>query len=94
MVLLGLELWMAAIVATLVAFAISYIFFSEPRKELARDLEARRRGSSTDEDNDIENAALDSAESSSAELNSSDYSANYSAEVNRADLKHDNRGEA
>lgn len=62
MLLLGLELWVAAIVATIVAFSISYIFFSEPRDALARDLEARRMRAGHDSDSDIENDALDRAE--------------------------------
>jgi ABC-type bacteriocin/lantibiotic exporter with double-glycine peptidase domain len=62
MLLLGLELWVAAIVATIVAFCISYIFFSEPRDALARDLEERRMRAATDADSDAENSALDRAE--------------------------------
>jgi hypothetical protein len=59
MLLLGLEMWVAAIVATVVAFAISYIFFSEPRDALARDLHDRRQGAGADADSDVENALLD-----------------------------------
>ncbi|HEU4808826.1 MAG TPA: DUF4229 domain-containing protein [Homoserinimonas sp.] len=59
MLLLGLEWWLAAIVATVVAFAISYIFFSEPRDALARDIHERRQAAGIDADSDIENAALD-----------------------------------
>jgi ABC-type bacteriocin/lantibiotic exporter with double-glycine peptidase domain len=59
MLLLGLELWVAAIVATVVAFCISYIFFNEPRDALARDLQHRRSLAGIDADSDIENAALD-----------------------------------
>lgn len=59
MLLLGLEWWLAAIVATLVAFAISYIFFSEPREALARDIHERRQTAGSDADSDAENALLD-----------------------------------
>lgn len=59
MLLLGLELWVAAIVATIVAFCISYIFFNEPRDALARDLQERRRLAGVDSESDIENATLD-----------------------------------
>ncbi len=59
MLLIGLEWWAAAIVATIVAFAISYIFFSEPRDALARDLHDRRQAAHQDEDSDVENALLD-----------------------------------
>jgi divalent metal cation (Fe/Co/Zn/Cd) transporter len=58
MLLLGLEWWLAAIVATVVAFAISYIFFSEPRDALAQDIHARRQAP-VDADSDVENAVLD-----------------------------------
>ncbi|MHA6669901.1 DUF4229 domain-containing protein [Homoserinimonas sp. A447] len=59
MLLLGLEWWAAAIVATVVAFAISYIFFSEPRDALARDIHERRQAAGVDLDSDAENAMLD-----------------------------------
>jgi hypothetical protein len=59
MLLLGLELWLAAIVATIVAFAISYIFFSEPRDALARDIQDRRQTAGVDRDSDVENSMLD-----------------------------------
>lgn len=59
MLLLGLELWVAAIVATVVAFAVSYVFFNEPREALARDIQERRQGAGLDRDSDIENALLD-----------------------------------
>lgn len=59
MLLLGLEWWLAAIVATVVAFAISYIFFSEPRDALAYDIHQRRQSAGFDADSDAENAALD-----------------------------------
>jgi hypothetical protein len=59
MLLLGLELWVAAIVATVVAFAVSYVFFNEPREALARDIQARRASAGIDRDSDIENALLD-----------------------------------
>jgi ABC-type transport system involved in Fe-S cluster assembly fused permease/ATPase subunit len=59
MLLIGLEWWLAAIVATVLAFAISYIFFSEPRDALARDIHERRQTADRDADSDIENALLD-----------------------------------
>ncbi len=65
MMLLGLELWLAAVIATVVAFAISYIFFSEPRDALARDIATRRLHAGVDADSDIENAALDQLSGSS-----------------------------
>lgn len=59
MMLIGLEWWVAAIVATVVAFAISYIFFSEPRDALARDIHDRQQSTDRDADSDVENALLD-----------------------------------
>ena len=61
MLLLGLELWVAAIVATVVAFCISYIFFSEPREALARDIRERQLHAGVDADSDAENDAIDRA---------------------------------
>lgn len=59
MLLLGLELWVAAIVATVVAFAVSYVFFNEPREALARDIQDRRNNAGIDRESDIENSLLD-----------------------------------
>lgn len=59
MMLIGMEWWVAAIVATILAFAISYIFFSEPREALARDIHERRNSADRDVDSEIENALLD-----------------------------------
>lgn len=70
MLLLGMDWWWAAIVATVVAFCISYIFFSEPRDALARDIHDRRQRAGADQDNDIENAALDRAQREHAPLES------------------------
>ena len=38
---LGLEWWLSAVLATVIAFTVSYIFFVRHRDLLARDLEAR-----------------------------------------------------
>jgi hypothetical protein len=38
---LGLEWWLSAVLATVIAFTVSYIFFARQRDLLARDLEAR-----------------------------------------------------
>jgi hypothetical protein len=37
----GIEWWMSALVATVMAFSLSYIFFVRQRDALARDLAAR-----------------------------------------------------
>lgn len=59
LMLVGFELWLAAIFATIVAFTISYIFFRDRRDELALSLQQRREGHV---DGDAEDAALDSHE--------------------------------
>lgn len=56
--------WVSAIVATIVAFAISYLLFRGQRDELALDLQRRREHPEPDDDGDAENAALDSAKPS------------------------------
>lgn len=38
---LGLEWWLSAVLATVIAFTVSYIFFARQRDVLARNLEAR-----------------------------------------------------
>lgn len=54
----GIEWWISALVATLMAFSISYIFFVRQRDALAHDL-ARRVGRTTSSDEDA--AAEDDA---------------------------------
>jgi hypothetical protein len=62
LMLLGLEMWLAAILGAIVAFCVSYIFFKEPRDAVARDLHHRRARGQSDIDNDVENDRLDRAE--------------------------------
>jgi len=38
---LGLEWWISALLATVIAFTVSYIFFAQQRDKLARDLAER-----------------------------------------------------
>jgi hypothetical protein len=38
---LGLEWWVSALLATVIAFTLSYIFFAQQRERLARDLADR-----------------------------------------------------
>ena len=61
MLLIGLELWVSAILATIVAFCISYIFFREPRDAIARDIYERRNSDAGDIEGDLENLSLDRA---------------------------------
>jgi len=57
---LGIEWWISALLATAMAFAISYIFFYRQRAELARGLE---RLVQKQKDNDPDAQAEDEAQS-------------------------------
>ena len=61
MLLIGFELWVSAILATIVAFCISYVFFREPRDAIARDIYERRKSDAGDIEGDLENLSLDRA---------------------------------
>lgn len=58
LMLVGLDLLPAAVIATIIAFAISYIFFREPRDALALELQKRRDIPSEDPDAEAENASV------------------------------------
>jgi hypothetical protein len=58
---LGLEWWVSALLATVIAFALSYIFFYRQRAELARDIQVRvERNKKKDVDSALEDELLDS----------------------------------
>jgi hypothetical protein len=55
----GIEWWISALVATVMAFTISYIFFVRQRDALARDLARRvERKNSSDDDAAAEDDAV------------------------------------
>ncbi|MDO9589665.1 MAG: DUF4229 domain-containing protein [Microcella sp.] len=54
---LGLDWWWAAIVASIVAMTVSYIFFTSLRDAVATDLHARRTRPAVDPDAQAEDAA-------------------------------------
>ena len=55
----GIEWWISALVATVMAFSISYIFFVRQRDALARDLARRvERKNSSDDDAAAEDDAV------------------------------------
>ena len=58
-VLLALQIdwWWAAIIASVIAMTVSYIFFSSLRDAVALDLHARRTRPSVDPDAEAEDAA-------------------------------------
>lgn len=61
LILLGLEWWVSALFATVMAFALSYIFLARQREALAADVRARRKSTrSVDGDAESEDAAWDS----------------------------------
>ncbi len=57
LMIIGLDWWWAAIVASVVAMTVSYIFFSSLRDAVASDLLARRGAPAHDPDADDEDAA-------------------------------------
>jgi Ca2+/Na+ antiporter len=58
---LSLTWWVSALLATVIAFTLSYIFFYRQRAELAKDLENRlKRRRNVDPDSQSEDDALDS----------------------------------
>ena len=60
LMLAQIEVWWSAILATIIAFTVSYIFFPGLRRAIVSDLAARRSGSTTeDPDADAEDAAVE-----------------------------------
>ncbi len=64
---IGLEWWAAAIIATVVAFTVSYIFFAGLRDRIAADLAERRERPPVDADAEAEDTATISEPSPGAE---------------------------
>ncbi len=59
--LLNIEWWASALLATVIAVCLSYLLLLKQRHALAVKVETWGKGKSTDADNDLENAALDAA---------------------------------
>jgi hypothetical protein len=57
LLVVGLDWWWAAIVASIIAMTVSYIFFASLRNAVAADLHARRSRPADDPDADAEDAA-------------------------------------
>jgi len=55
----GVEPWLSAVIAAILGFAISYVFFSKLRDAVALSLAASRERPSHDPDRDAEDAAAD-----------------------------------
>lgn len=90
LMLLNFELWFAAIIATIVAFAISYLFFRKTRQALALDLQQRRANPAADTDGDAEDAPEDDTVAETASVSDAD-EANATAGIG---LEGDHRGDA
>lgn len=52
--LLGLEWWLAAILAAVIGFLVAYIFFRNLRGRMAGELSQARAGADTRSDEDVE----------------------------------------
>ena len=60
LLLVGLEWWLAAILAAVIGLCVSYIFFGKLRDAVASDLAARRTAPPENSDADVEDAEVDS----------------------------------
>jgi len=56
LMLVGLEWWLAAIIAAIIGLCVSYIFFGSLRDRVASDFAARRGRKPADADADVEDA--------------------------------------
>lgn len=57
--LINITWWVSALLATVIAVCLSYIFLRRQRHEVAATVDSWRHGTNEDADNDLENAALD-----------------------------------
>ena len=60
LLLVGVEWWLAAILAAVIGLCVSYIFFGKLRDAVARDFAERRAAPPEDSDADVEDADVDS----------------------------------
>lgn len=54
LLLLPIEPWISTILAAVIAFCVSYIFFTKPRAAVSEQIEGARRGGGHDDDADAE----------------------------------------
>ena len=64
--LMSIDWWWSALLATTIAVCLSYIFLGRQRNGVAETVESWRHGTNSDADNDLENAALDAADSAAS----------------------------
>jgi uncharacterized membrane protein YphA (DoxX/SURF4 family) len=62
LLIVGVNVWIAAIAAALIGLCVSYIALRGPRDEVAKSFVRLRATKDDDLDNDIENEALDRME--------------------------------
>ncbi|MHB1170975.1 MAG: DUF4229 domain-containing protein [Lacisediminihabitans sp.] len=62
LLLVGVNPWIATIAAAVIGLCVSFIFFRGKRDDLAKNIYERRHTDQRDDDNDIENEALDRLE--------------------------------
>lgn len=60
--LMNIEWWASALLATVIAVCLSYIMLLRQRHEVAATVESWGKSTNTDADSDLENAALDATE--------------------------------
>lgn len=58
----GVEWWLAAVLAAVIGLCVSYIFFGKLRDTVTRDLAARRAAPPEDSDSDVEDAQVDATD--------------------------------
>ena len=58
---LSIQWWVSALLATVIAVCLSYLLLSRQRNEVASTVHSWREGKNTDTDNELENSALDRA---------------------------------
>ncbi|MCU1586218.1 MAG: hypothetical protein JWM49_2774 [Microbacteriaceae bacterium] len=59
LMLLGVNVYIAAIGAAIIGFCVSYLFLGKQRRDLATTIDRYRNQKVRDDDNDVENEALD-----------------------------------
>lgn len=61
LLLVGVEWWLAAVLAAVIGLCVSYIFFGKLRDKVTRDLAARRAAPPEDSDADVEDAQVEAS---------------------------------
>jgi hypothetical protein len=59
LIMLSVNVYIAAIGAAVIGFCVSYLFLGKQRREVASSIDRYRNQKIRDDDNDVENEALD-----------------------------------